>query len=114
MNLFSFVLFLSQGFYGDTILVDPTLEEEIMCQSAPPESSPSTDHGLITQATLPQHDQVSEFFLVGSVDLDGIKRAIDTLNRANKDICPIIQQCLVKTVLRAFKRKKHEDNEIKE
>ncbi|XP_068989601.1 exosome complex component MTR3 isoform X3 [Neodiprion pinetum] len=99
-----------RGFYKDTMFLDLTMEEEVLCNSAPAKPNPPNNHGLIMQAALPQHDQISEFFLVGSINIDCIKQAIETLTVANKNICPVVQQCLVKTVLRALKRKEQEKN----
>ncbi|XP_012257428.2 exosome complex component MTR3 [Athalia rosae] len=112
--MFGLVTAVSVGLYGDTVFVDPTVDEEKLCSSAPGKSSPSKNHGLIMQATLPQHDQVSEFFLVGNIDVTAIKQSIETLTAASKNICPLMQQCLVKTVLRALKKKESEINEIKD
>ncbi|XP_046734008.1 exosome complex component MTR3-like isoform X1 [Diprion similis] len=111
--MFGLVTAVSAGFYEDTMFLDLTVEEEILCNSAPTKANPSKNHGLIMQAALPQHDQISEFFLVGSIDVESIKQVIETLTVANKNICPVVQQCLVKTVLRALNRKEQETNEIK-
>lgn len=107
-------MFFFQGLCGDTMFLDPVVEEETLCSSPPSKPGGSKNHGIIMQATLPQHDQVSEFFLVGSVDVDGVKESIETLTVASKNICPVVQQCLVKTVMRALKRKEYEKTEINE
>lgn len=61
------------------------------------------DHGIIVQAVLPQHDQISEMFVIGSIDMNSIERSMELLNDAHKDICPILEQCLVKTVFETFR-----------
>lgn len=82
--------------------MDPTDTEETFCCT---KSVPSTvhDHGIIIQAALPQHGQISEMFVVGSVDVDTIEHSMDLLSEAHKDICPLLEQCLVKTVFKTFR-----------
>lgn len=67
------------------------------------------NHGIILQASMPQHSQISEFFLVGSLDMAIIKSQIESLNKAGDDIYPVMQQCLVKSIARFLKQKKKED-----
>lgn len=60
------------------------------------------DHGIIVQAALPQHGQISEIFVTGSLDTDVIVRSMDILSKAHKEVCPLLEQCLVKTVFKTF------------
>lgn len=89
-----------QGIYDHTYLIDPTDAEETLCST---KSSPGTsyDHGILVQAVLSQHSQVTEIFMAGSVDVDTIAHSMDLLNEAHKDICNLLEQCLVKTVYKA-------------
>lgn len=66
----------------------------------------TNDHGIIVQAALSQHSQISEMFLMGSIDMDTIEHAMDLLSKIHKDVCPLLEQCLVKTVFRAFRNTK--------
>lgn len=81
--------------------MDPTDTEETICCT---KFIPGTvdNHGIIIQAALPQHGQISEMFVVGSVDMDTIVHSVELLNKAHKDICPLLEQCLVKTVFETF------------
>lgn len=81
--------------------MDLTDTEENFCCT---KSIPGTahDHGIIVQAALPQHGQISEMFVMGSVNIDTIVHSMDLLAEAHKDICPLLEQCLVKTVFKAF------------
>lgn len=81
--------------------MDPTDKEETFCSTKPPGTA--GDHGIIVQAALPQHGQISEMFVIGSIDLDTIERSLDLLSDIHKDICPILEQCLVKTVFKTFR-----------
>lgn len=82
-------------------LVDPTDTEETFCST---KAVPGTtdDHGIIVQAALPQHGQISEMFVIGSIDTDTIEHSMNLLSEIHKNICPLLEQCLVKTVYRAF------------
>ena len=61
------------------------------------------------QAMLSQHDQISEFFFVGSIDVNSINKYMEVLNKASDDVYPVIQQCLVKSIKKMLKRKKKEE-----
>ncbi|XP_032664478.1 exosome complex component MTR3-like [Odontomachus brunneus] len=87
-------------------LVDPTDTEESFCNSR---SVPGkSDHGIIVQAALPQHSQIAEMFVVGSFDTDTIVHSMSLLSIAHKDICPLLEQCLVKTIFKSFRPTKKE------
>lgn len=80
--------------------MDPTDTEEMSCTKL---AGTTHNHGIIVQAVLPQHGQISEILVMGSLDTDTIIHSMDLLNKVHKDICPIIEQCLVKTVFKAFR-----------
>ncbi|XP_077280292.1 exosome complex component MTR3 [Temnothorax americanus] len=100
--MFGLVTASTVGICDRTYLVDPTDAEETFCST---KAVPGTadDHGIIVQAVLPQHGQISEMFVMGSIDMDTIERSMDLLNDTQKDICPILEQCLVKTVFKVFR-----------
>ena len=97
--MFGLVTASTIGVYGKHFLTDPTDLEEAICNTQP-EKEGDFNHGIITLASLPQHGQISEVFLVGSVDTNSVVRATEVLAAANKDICPVLQQCLVKTIMK--------------
>nr|XP_003704511.1 PREDICTED: exosome complex component MTR3 [Megachile rotundata] len=97
--MFGLVTASTIGIYGDCFLMDPTDTEETMCNTTS-DTKNNFNHGIITLASLPQHGQVSEIFLIGDIDTDSIMRATDVLTATNKDICPVVQQCLVKTIMK--------------
>ncbi|XP_029173573.1 exosome complex component MTR3-like [Nylanderia fulva] len=102
--MFGLVTASTIGIYDHTYLVDPTDKEETTCCTKSV-SGTVHDHGIIIQAALSQHGQVSEMFVVGSIDTDTIVHSMDILNKAHKDISPLLEQCLVKTVFKAFRPK---------
>lgn len=89
--------------------MDPTDTEERFCSTKAP--GMTGDHGIIVQAVLPQHDQISEMFMIGSIDMNSIERSMELMNDAHKNICPILEQCLVKTVFETFPNSKKTDKE---
>lgn len=92
--------------------MDPTDLEENSCNSKyqGSVSSKDHDHGIIVQAALPQHGQIAEIFVVGSFDTDTIVHSMDLLSTAHKDICPLLEQCLVKTIFKSFRSTKKKDD----
>lgn len=99
--MFGLVSASTVGIYKDQFLLDLTDTEETMCETQPDEKL--NNHGIITLATLPQHEQVSEMFSVGSIDVESMIRAVEIAKTANRNICPHLQQCLVKTVIKLTK-----------
>ncbi|XP_054009499.1 exosome complex component MTR3 isoform X2 [Hylaeus anthracinus] len=87
------------GLYDKQFLVDPTDLEEEICNTLP-EQQDDFNHGIITLASLPQHGQISEVFLIGSIDTNSVIHATELLTTTNKEICPVLQQCLVKTIMK--------------
>jgi hypothetical protein len=84
-------------------LLDLTDAEETFCSTI---SAPgiSHDHGIIVQAMLPQHGQTTEIFMTGNIDVDTVVHSMDLLNEAHKDICLLLEQCLVRNVFKASRR----------
>lgn len=83
-------------------MVDPTdVEEAFCCTKSIPGAT--YNHGIVVQAALAQHAQVSEMLVVGSVDIDAITHCtLNIFSETHKDICLLLEQCLVKTVLKTF------------
>ncbi|EFN80643.1 Exosome complex exonuclease MTR3 [Harpegnathos saltator] len=100
--MYSLVTASTIGVYDNTYLVDPTDEEESFCCSKTVLDA-NPDHGIIVQAILSQHNQISEMFVVGSFNTDTIIHSMDLLSTAHKDICPLLEKCLVKTIFKTFK-----------
>ncbi|KAF3430092.1 hypothetical protein E2986_07214 [Frieseomelitta varia] len=103
--MFGLVTASTIGIYGNHYLMDPTDTEEGICNTQP-DNEDDFNHGIITLASLPQHNQISEVFLIGSIDTNTINQATEILTAANKDICPVLQQCLVKTIMKLHNEKK--------
>ncbi|CAL7948996.1 unnamed protein product [Xylocopa violacea] len=97
--MFGLVTASTIGIYGDHYLMDPTDTEEEICNTRP-ENQGDFNHGVIMLASLPQHNQITEILLIGNVDINSITNATETLTTANKDICPVLQQCLIKTIMK--------------
>ncbi|XP_003697651.1 exosome complex component MTR3 [Apis florea] len=97
--MFGLVTASTIGIYDNYYLMDPTDTEEVICNTQP-DNQDDFNHGIITLASLAQHNQVSEVFLIGSIDTKSIIQATEILITVNKDICPVLQQCLVKTIMK--------------
>lgn len=84
--------------------MDPTTEEEALCR-CPPKSKETTNHGLVMQASLQQHSQISELHFVGNIDFNTLKSAMESMSVVSSDLDMVAQQCLVKSVLKTIKQK---------
>lgn len=60
------------------------------------------------QALMPQHDQISEFFVLGNLDLESVKKAMTFLEEGNRIMFPILQQQLTKLIMKSLKKKSKE------
>lgn len=58
-----------------------------------------------------QHSQISEFYFAGSLDLESLKFHIEKLNKAEEQIFPVMQQSLVKFVVKSLKNKNTETSQ---
>jgi len=106
--MFGIVTAVTAGIYNDLILLDPTENEESLCMSSI-KNNKSVNHGIIMQAMLSPHDQISEFFLVGSMDVNCINSCVEILKKAGSEIYPILEEVLTKSVMKVLKKKKEED-----
>ncbi|XP_058792767.1 exosome complex component MTR3-like isoform X2 [Phymastichus coffea] len=108
--MFGIVTTVTAGIYDDLVILDPTDQEEQLCMTIMRKNKP-VNHGIVMQAMLPQHDQISEFFLIGSMNLKCINSSIETLNKAGNEVYPTLQQSLTKSIKKMFKKRKEEDIE---
>ncbi|XP_034947589.1 exosome complex component MTR3-like [Chelonus insularis] len=108
ISMFGLVTAVTAGVFADTVFLDPTIEEELLCNTFPSASYKSENHGIIVQASLPQHSQISELYFVGNIDFNLIKSTMDILLSTSNDLCLVMQQCLVKSVIKTLKEKEKE------
>ncbi|XP_058810210.1 exosome complex component MTR3-like [Phymastichus coffea] len=92
--MYGIVSAVTAGIYDDCVILDPTDYEESLCLAAIKKSK-TINHGIVMHAILLRHDQISEHFLVESLDLNRIYSTINKLNRAVTEIYPILQQTLI-------------------
>jgi hypothetical protein len=89
--------------------LDPSAEEESLCNISPPDGR-SHNHGIITAAFSPAHQQMSDFAQSGVMDIECVTSCIQVLREACEIIYPLSQQCLLKSVTTMFKKKQIETN----
>ena len=87
--------------------MDPTTEEESLCNIPPPVGE-SRNHGLITAAFCPAHQQVTEFAQSGAMDIQSVTSSVQLLTEVCETLYPLAQQCLLKSVTKALKKKQKE------
>jgi hypothetical protein len=96
-----------QGVHGDKKFMDPTVEEESFCNTLPSDGR-SRNHGIITAAFLPAHQQMSEFTQSGAMDVECVTSSIQLLREACESIYTLSQQCVLKNVTKVLKKKQTE------
>ncbi|XP_069676706.1 exosome complex component MTR3-like isoform X2 [Periplaneta americana] len=96
-----------RGIHGDMKFLDPTVEEESLCNMLPPDGK-SRNHGIITAAFSPAHQQMSEFAQSGAMDIDCVTSSIQLLTETCESVYPLSQQCLLKSVTKMLKKKQKE------
>lgn len=96
-----------QGIQSDVLLLDPTSKEEKLCQSAQRKKE-QTNHGIMMQASLSQHNQIAELYFAGDIDQSVLKPAIEMASKSSEELSLILQQCLVKSVMESLKENKEE------
>lgn len=87
--------------------MDPTVEEESLCNILPRDGR-SRNHGIITAAFSPAHQQMCEFAQSGAMDIDCVTSSIQLLREACESTYLLSQQCLLKGVTKMLKKKQRE------
>lgn len=105
--MYDLVVAATLGVHGDKKFMDPTVEEESLCNILPPDGR-SRNHGIITAAFSPAHQQMSEFAQSGAMDIDCATSSIQLLREACESIYLLSQQCLLKGVTKMLKKKQKE------
>ncbi|RZC38694.1 RNase PH domain containing protein, partial [Asbolus verrucosus] len=88
---------------GGNVLVDPSFEEECLCQIPLFKDEHKDDHGIVVLSMLSTHEQISQFYQTGNLSYDGLSSAIEILSKATKDIVVLVKKCLVKHVIKTIR-----------
>ncbi|EFA06035.2 exosome complex component MTR3 [Tribolium castaneum] len=87
---------------GNHLLVDPTLEEERLCQ-VPLFKEEENNHGIVVLSVLATHEQISQFYQSGYLSYACLSSGIEMLTNAAKDIVTLVKKCLVKHVIKSVR-----------
>lgn len=93
--MFDLISSVTLAVQGEFILLDPTLEEERLCQVPLLKAEENPEHGIVILSILDTHEQVSQFYQSGNFTLKTLTKAIDTLTKAAKDVIMSVKKCLV-------------------
>lgn len=116
--MYDLVTAVTLGKQNDRLFMDPTLNEEIVCNvsmtakvamETEQKSKEFNEHGIIVLAMLATHQQISELYQTGYLSLEAITDAISLLTEANKQIVPLAKKCLVKHVMKHIRDTKMEE-----
>lgn len=88
------------GILDAKLFLDPTRVEEELCLSS---SCVAVDHGLITIARLSNHEQISEIWSCGSLDIEKVDKSLDVLSKSSQEVATVIEEVLVKRVHKFLK-----------
>nr|CAI5838096.1 unnamed protein product [Callosobruchus analis] len=102
--MYDLITSVSLGIQKGTVLIDPTSKEEEICRSPFVKEQENNEHGLVLISMLHTHSQVAQFYQTGSISPEKLSQLIETLEKACADIVPVIQQCLVKHVIKTIKK----------
>ncbi|KAI4466507.1 exosome complex component [Holotrichia oblita] len=102
--MFDIITSVTIGIQGDLKLLDPMLHEETLCYtSINKNKTGKNSHGIVILSLLNTHQQVTEFYQVGSLDIDDIEECTKVLTEANKVVVPLVEKCLAKHVIKGVK-----------
>lgn len=102
--MYDLVTSVTLGIQGSTKLIDPTFNEEQICnQSFSKGSKQYNQHGVINLSILSTHQQISQFYQTGNIPPEVLNESIDILMNTAKEIVPLIEKCLVKYVMKFVK-----------
>lgn len=103
--MFDVVTSVSLGMQKDKMLIDPTYEEERLCDLAVVKDKTEKtyhSHGNICFAMLSTHQQITQMYQIGNFNLDNVTECINLLTNASKDLVPLVEKCIVKHTLKTI------------
>ncbi|KAL3287202.1 hypothetical protein HHI36_001679 [Cryptolaemus montrouzieri] len=92
--MFDIITSSTLAIQGKDVLLDPDFEEETLSEIAI-----EKEHGIIVISVLATHDQISHFHQVGNLPLNVVSDSIDILHKSCKEIVPLVQKCVIRSVL---------------
>lgn len=98
----------SAGYVDDRLLADPNAAEEDVCHNV----ATTTDHGICIMARLATHEQVSELWQAGAMQMQTLTRINALLTALNAELVPIVKHLLVKKVMLGERKAKEESAEL--
>uniref|UniRef100_A0A2A4JIN7 Exoribonuclease phosphorolytic domain-containing protein n=1 Tax=Heliothis virescens TaxID=7102 RepID=A0A2A4JIN7_HELVI len=96
---------------GDKMFVDPTEAEEYFVLLSP---QTTTNHGVVTLSMLSELKQISDFTVIGSMDVECISKVMNILEKECEKLVPLIQKVLVANVLKCIEQRKRLEEEANE
>lgn len=103
--MFDIVTSVTMGVQGDIKFLDPTYQEESLCHVSVNKNTKGSkkSHGIVVLSLLNTHQQVTEFYQVGNMDIGDIEECTKVLTEANKNVVPLVEKCLAKHVVKGVK-----------
>lgn len=101
--MFDLITSATVGVQNNILLLDPNYNEQTLCE-VPISSSQENSHGIVVVSMLHTHEQISQFYQSGYVSIEDLNSSINILEKACRDITPVVQKCLVKHVFKTLKK----------
>ncbi|XP_060519302.1 exosome complex component MTR3-like [Cylas formicarius] len=100
--MYDIVTSVTLGIQHNIQFLDPTWNEEELCkaQITSSEEDEKSCHGFVILSKLNTHQQVCQFHQTGNIAADDLSHIITALSNACDVIVPLIQKCLVKSVVK--------------
>ncbi|XP_017771945.1 PREDICTED: exosome complex component MTR3-like [Nicrophorus vespilloides] len=105
--MYDLVTAVTMGVVDNQILMDPTLKEQQLCEVFD-ETDTKSDHGIIVTSFMSTHQQISQFYQTGNINLENISKSISISTDASGDIKLLIEKCIVNHVLKGANKSNEE------
>lgn len=104
--MFDIITSVTLGTQGCLRLLDPTLEEERLCNTTVRSGLGDgfESNGIVSLSVLSTHQQIAELYQTGNLSYDELAEDVEVLNQASKEIVPLVEKCLVQHVMKGMKR----------
>lgn len=107
--MYDLVTSVTIGVQKDNKYLDPTLNEEQLCNiGLIREDGTCADQGIVILSMLHTHEQVSQMYQTGNLNLETLTECIDLITKTTKEIIPLLQKALVKHIIKCVRQEVEE------
>lgn len=100
--MYDLITSVTLGIQNNVKLLDPNYNEETLCE-VPLSPDQENSHGIVVVSMLHTHEQISQFYQSGFISVEDLNSSISVLEKACRNIVPLIQKCLAKHVFKTLR-----------